>query len=125
MSRFLGFLMLLASASAFVSSPTSTRSWVRRAPTSTTLMMVQTGTVKWFDPTKGFGFIIPDGEGADVFVHQSAIQADGFRSLEDGEAVEFEVETRGDGRLAATSVTGPGGINVKGASRVGGGDDEW
>ncbi|HIW61612.1 MAG TPA: cold-shock protein [Candidatus Stackebrandtia excrementipullorum] len=48
------------------------------------------GTVKWFNAEKGFGFIAVDG-GADVFVHFSAIQSDGYRSLDDGQRVEFDV----------------------------------
>ena len=49
------------------------------------------GTVKWFNAEKGYGFIEQDGGGADVFVHYSAIVADGFRSLEEGQRVEFEI----------------------------------
>lgn len=52
------------------------------------------GTVKWFNPDKGFGFIAPDDGSADVFVHYSAIQAGGYRSLEENQRVEFTV-TRG------------------------------
>jgi len=47
------------------------------------------GTVKWFNPDKGFGFIAPDDGSADVFVHHSAIQADGYRSLQENQRVEF------------------------------------
>ena len=50
-----------------------------------------TGTVKWFNDTKGFGFITQDGGGDDVFCHHTAIKMDGFRSLAEGEKVEFEV----------------------------------
>jgi len=53
--------------------------------------MAQQGTVKWFNAEKGFGFIAVDGGGADVFVHFSAIVADGYRSLDEGQRVEFEV----------------------------------
>jgi CspA family cold shock protein len=49
------------------------------------------GTVKWFNAEKGFGFIAQDGGGPDVFVHYSAIAADGYRTLEDNQRVEFEV----------------------------------
>ena len=49
------------------------------------------GTVKWFNGEKGFGFIAQDGGGADVFVHYSEIAADGFRSLDEGQRVEFEI----------------------------------
>jgi len=51
---------------------------------------MKTGTVKWFDSSKGFGFITSD-EGNDVFVHFSAINADGFKTLEEGQKVTFEV----------------------------------
>ena len=53
--------------------------------------MRTTGTVKWFNDTKGFGFITPEGGAKDCFVHQSAIQANGFRSLAEGDRVEFDV----------------------------------
>jgi CspA family cold shock protein len=49
------------------------------------------GTVKWFNSEKGFGFIAPDGGAKDVFVHQSEIQGDGFRSLEENQRVQFEI----------------------------------
>ena len=51
---------------------------------------MQKGTVKWFNAEKGFGFIQVDGGGPDVFVHFSAIQGDGYRSLEENQQVEFE-----------------------------------
>jgi CspA family cold shock protein len=50
-----------------------------------------TGKVKWFNAEKGFGFIAVEGGGPDVFVHYSAIQADGYRSLDEDQAVEFEI----------------------------------
>jgi cold shock protein len=62
------------------------------------------GTVKWFNGEKGFGFITPDGGAADVFVHFSAIQADGYRSLDENQRVEFEV-TPGQ--------KGPQAVNVR------------
>ncbi|MBF0626423.1 MAG: cold-shock protein [Magnetococcales bacterium] len=61
------------------------------------------GTVKWFNNAKGFGFIAPDEGGEDVFVHFSAIQATGFRSLEEGQRVSFQV-VRGQKGLQASNV---------------------
>ena len=59
-----------------------------------------TGTVKWFDAGKGYGFVARDG-GTDVFVHQSAIQAEGYRTLAEGQRVEFEVEQGAKGAKAS------------------------
>ncbi|WP_419860532.1 cold shock domain-containing protein [Candidatus Palauibacter sp.] len=61
------------------------------------------GTVKWFNDQKGFGFITPEEGGKDCFVHHTAIQADGFRTLKEGEAVEFDV---------ADGTKGPAAENV-------------
>jgi len=62
-----------------------------------------TGTVKWFNATKGFGFIAPEGGGEDLFVHQSQIQVSGYRELTEGQRVEFEI-TQGQKGLQASSV---------------------
>ena len=63
-----------------------------------------TGTVKWFNAEKGFGFIAPDDGSADVFAHFSAISGNGYRSLEEGQKVEFEI-TKGPKGLQASNVT--------------------
>ena len=65
------------------------------------------GTVKWFNPDKGFGFISNDEGGEDVFVHFSAIMADGFRTLREGQKVTFDVEPdpKDSGKMRAINVT--------------------
>lgn len=63
-----------------------------------------TGTVKWFNSTKGYGFIQPESGGKDVFVHISQVQRSGLDGLADGQAVEFEIEQRRDGREAACDI---------------------
>jgi CspA family cold shock protein len=65
---------------------------------------VNQGTVKWFNTSKGYGFIVPEGGGEDLFVHFSNITGDGYRTLEDGQKVEFEL---GEGR------NGPEAVDVK------------
>lgn len=60
-----------------------------------------TGTVKWFNEAKGFGFITPDNGGKDVFVHHSAIQGSGFKTLAEGQKVKFELQQGPKGPSAA------------------------
>lgn len=62
------------------------------------------GTVKWFNATKGFGFIAPEGGKKDVFVHITALERAGIRSLADGQAVTFDIEAGRDGRESATNL---------------------
>lgn len=64
-----------------------------------------TGTVKWFNPTKGFGFIAPDDGGNDAFVHISAVQNAGMASLQEGQKIEFELVPGKDGRSSAENLS--------------------
>lgn len=66
-----------------------------------------TGIVKWFNPTKGYGFIAPDTGGKDVFVHISAVQKAGLRTLNEGQKLGFDVEQQQNGRSAAVNLTKP------------------
>ena len=63
-----------------------------------------TGTVKWFNTTKGYGFIEPDEGGKDVFVHITAVQRSGLESLNENQKVSFELQEARDGRLAASDL---------------------
>ena len=62
------------------------------------------GVVKWFNPTKGYGFIAPDTGEKDVFVHISAVQRAGMRGLNEGQKVGFDIETQQNGRAAAVNL---------------------
>ena len=65
---------------------------------------MQTGTVKWFNATKGFGFIQPDGGTADVFVHISAVERAGFDGLREGERVQFDLQRGQNGKSSAENL---------------------
>jgi CspA family cold shock protein len=67
-------------------------------------MVMAAGTVKFFNTTKGFGFIAPDGGGKDVFVHISAVERAGLRGLADGQKVSFDLEKDRQGRESATNL---------------------
>ncbi len=66
-----------------------------------------TGTVKWFNDAKGYGFIQQDNGGPDVFVHFSAIKGEGYKTLREGQAVEFDIEKDAKGLRAANVVVKP------------------
>lgn len=66
---------------------------------------MQTGTVKWFNSAKGFGFITPDDGSSDVFVHFNAIQGNGYKDLREGEKVQFETERTPKGVAARNVVS--------------------
>jgi cold shock protein len=66
--------------------------------------MAQTGTVKFFNATKGFGFITPDGGGADLFAHFSSINMQGFKTLTEGQKVSFEVTMGNKGKQQASNI---------------------
>lgn len=83
-------------------------------------MSRHTGKVKWFNTKKGYGFIEPDDGSEDIFVHQTQIKSEGFRSLNQNEEVEYEIETDDNGKKKAINVSGPNGGQVIGSQRGGG-----
>ena len=78
---------------------------------------IASGVVKRFDTAKGFGFITVDDGSGDVFVHYSEVKAQGFKTLNEGENVEFEIVVQDDGRRKAINVTGPNGSFVQGGNK--------
>ena len=66
--------------------------------------IMNTGTVKWFNPTKGYGFIKPEGEENDVFVHISAVQKAGLETLQEDQKISYELETGKNGKTSAVNL---------------------
>jgi cold shock protein len=64
-----------------------------------------TGTVKWYNPTKGYGFIQPDAGGKDIFLHASALERAGLTAISDGQKVSYELESGRDGRTSAGAIS--------------------
>jgi CspA family cold shock protein len=83
---------------------TKPRCRILRADTTKEKTGMATGTVKWFNTTKGYGFIAPDGGGKDIFVHISAVERAGLTGLADNQKVTFEIEKGRDGRESAGSL---------------------
>jgi len=114
-------LALYASAVAGFAPPTTSVLRSRLAHSAVSMAGVGdacTGTCKWFDVAKGFGFITIDGEETDIFVHQTEIYSPGFRSLAENEKLEFKISADDrTGKLRAVEVTGPDGAYVQGAPR--------
>lgn len=70
--------------------------------------MAKTGTVKWFNPQKGYGFIAPDDGGKDAFVHITAVEQSGLNTLREGQKVSFDVEAGRDGKMSAVNLKAVG-----------------
>ena len=68
-------------------------------------LSMATGTVKWFNPVKGYGFITPDEGGSDAFVHISAVERAGLSTLQEGQKVSFDLEAGRDGKTSAENLT--------------------
>jgi len=89
------------------------RTLARSEGSKTGARIMATGTVKWFNDAKGFGFIEPDGGGSDVFAHFSAIAMDGFKTLKQGSRVSFEIQQGPKGQLAQNIQAQPGAISTQ------------
>lgn len=71
------------------------------------VFFMPTGTVKWFNENKGWGFIVPEDGGDDVFVHYSAIETEGFKTLKEGQKVDYELKLGKNGKYQADNVKMP------------------
>ena len=80
------------------------RQLISQAQSEKEVMMAKTGTVKWFNTQKGYGFIAPDDGGKDAFVHITAVEASGLDTLSEGQKVSFDVETGRDGKMSAVNL---------------------
>ena len=76
----------------------------RRGETNKGVRRMATGTVKWFNTTKGYGFIAPDDGGKDIFVHISAVERAGLKSLNDNQKIAYELQSGRDGRSSASDL---------------------